>query len=77
MELREIQSSAARHLFLPTNASLLTQPEIAQSMLWIAASKSFQHHGLTGLLKSCLARQTGICEWIKMLIREIAEFPEG
>jgi len=32
MELREIQSSAARHLFWLANAGLLTQLEIAQSM---------------------------------------------
>ena len=72
--LREIQSSAARHLFLLANASLLTQLQIAQCMSLIAASKTFRHYGVTVLLESCLADKLAFVERTKMLIREIAEF---
>ena len=72
--LREIQSSAARHLFLLANASLLTQLQISQCMSLIAASKTFRHYGVTVLLESCLADKLAFVERAKMLIREIAEF---
>jgi ferritin-like metal-binding protein YciE len=72
-ELAEIQSPAAKRLFLLTKLSHLVHLRIGEYMALIAAADLTGKHGVGVLLESCLADKLTFVERTRRVIRRIAE----
>jgi ferritin-like metal-binding protein YciE len=72
-ELAEIQSPAARHLFILAKATHLAHLRFAEYAMLIAASDVTGHFGVGVLLESVLADKLAFLERDKRLVRHIIE----
>jgi len=72
-ELNEIQSPAARRLFVLAKLIHLTHLRIGEYVALIAAADLTGHHGVGVLLESCLADKLAFVERTRRLLRNIAE----
>lgn len=72
-ELNEIQSPAARRLFVLAKLIHLTHLRIGEYVALIAAADLAGHHGVGVLLESCLADKLAFVERTRRLLRNIAE----
>ena len=72
-ELAEIQSPAARHLYILAKASHLAQLRFAEYAMLIAASDVTGHYGVGVLLESVLADKLALLERDRRIIRHIIE----
>jgi len=72
-ELAEIQSPAARHLFILAKALHLVHLRMAEYVALIAAADVSGHYGVGVLLESCLADKLAFVERTRRLIRHIVE----
>lgn len=72
-ELAEIQSPAARHLFILAKAVHLTQLRVAEYVVLVAAADVTGHYGVGVLLESCLADKLAFVERNRRLIRHLFE----
>jgi len=72
-ELAEIQSPAARHLFILAKALHLIHFRIAEYVALTAAADVTGHYGVGVLLESCLADKLAFVERARRLIRKIVE----
>ena len=72
-ELAEIQSPAARHLYILAKASHLAQLRCAEYAMLIAASDVTGHYGVGVLLESVLADKPALLERDRRIIRHIIE----
>ena len=72
-ELAEIQSPAARHLFILAKALHLIHFRIAEYVALTAAADVTGHYGVGVLLESCLADKLAFVERTRRLIRKIVE----
>ena len=72
-ELAEIQSPAARHLFILAKALHLIHFRIAEYVALTAAADVTGHYGVGVLLESCLADKLAFVERTKRLIRNVVE----
>jgi len=72
-ELAEIQSPAARHLYILAKASHLAQLRFAEYAMLIAASDVTGHYGVGVLLESVLADKPALLERDRRIIRHIIE----
>jgi ferritin-like metal-binding protein YciE len=72
-ELGEIQSPAARHLFILAKAMHLTQLRIAEYIVLVAAADVTGHYGVGVLLESCLADKLAFVERNRRLIQRLFE----
>jgi ferritin-like metal-binding protein YciE len=72
-ELAEIQSPAAKHLFVLAKALHLVHLRIAEYVALIAAADVSGHYGVGVLLESCLADKLAFVERTRRLIRHIVE----
>jgi len=68
-ELTEIQSPAARRIFVLAKASRLTHLRIGEYVALIAAADMMEHPAVGVLLESCLADKLAFAERTKRLIR--------
>ena len=76
-ELAEIQSPAARHLFILAKALHLIHFRIAEYVALTAAADVTGHYGVGVLLESCLADKLAFVERTRRLIRDIVEAKVG
>jgi len=67
-EFVEIQTPAAKRLFLLTKINVLTQFQIGEYVGLIAAADFTHHSGISVLLESCLADKLAFVERTKRLI---------
>jgi ferritin-like metal-binding protein YciE len=72
-ELAEIQSPAAKHLFILAKAIHLIHFRIAEYVALIAAADLTGHYGVGVLLESCLADKLAFVERTRRLIRNVIE----
>ena len=72
-ELAEIQSPAARHLYILAKASHLAHLRFAEYAMLIAASDVTGHYGVGVLLESVLADKPALLERDRRIIRPIIE----
>ena len=72
-ELSEIQSPAARRLFVLAKLVHLTHLRIGEYVALVAAADATGHYGVGVLLESCLADKLAFVERTRRLIREIVE----
>ena len=72
-ELAEIQSPAARHLFILAKALHLIHFRIAEYVALTAAADVTGHYGVGVLLETCLADKLAFVERTRRLIRKIVE----
>jgi ferritin-like metal-binding protein YciE len=72
-ELAEIQSPAARHLYILAKASHLAHLRFAEYAMLIAASDVTGHYGMGVLLESVLADKLALLERDRRIIRHIIE----
>jgi ferritin-like metal-binding protein YciE len=69
----EIQSPAAKHLFILAKAIHLIHLRIAEYVALIAAADVTGHYGVGVLLESCLADKLAFVERMRRLIRNVVE----
>ena len=72
-ELSEIQSPAAKHLFILAKATHLTHLRIGEYIALTAAADMTGHFGVGVLLESCLGDYLSFVERTRRLIRHVAE----
>lgn len=72
-ELAEIQSPAARHIFILAKATHLAHLRVAEYVALIAAADITGHFGVGVLLESVLADKLSFLERTRRLIRHIVE----
>ena len=72
-ELAEIQSPAAKHLFILAKAIHLIHLRVAEYVALIAAADVTGHYGVGVLLESCLADKLAFVERTRRLIRKVVE----
>lgn len=72
-ELNEIQSPAARRLFVLAKLVHLTHLRIGEYVALVAAADVSGHYGVGVLLESCLADKLAFVERTRRLIRGIVE----
>jgi len=72
-EVAEIQSPAARRLFILAKAIHLLHLRIAEYVALTAAADITGHYGVGVLLESCLADKLAFVERMRRLIRNIVE----
>jgi ferritin-like metal-binding protein YciE len=72
-ELAEIQSPAARHLFILYKAVHLMHLRIGEYVALTAAADYTGHYAVGSLLETCLADKLALAERTKRLIRKAAE----
>lgn len=72
-ELAEIQSPAAKHLFILVKAVHLTNLRIGEYIALVAAADVTGHYGVGVLLESCLADKLAFVERNRRLIRHLVE----
>ena len=72
-ELAEIQSPAAKHLFILAKALHLIHLRIAEYIALIAAADVSGHYAVGVLLESCLADKLAFVERTRRLIRHMVE----
>ena len=72
-ELNEIQSPAAKRLFILAKLVHLTHLRIGEYMALVAAADATGHYGVGVLLESCLADKLAFVERTRRLIRELVE----
>ena len=72
-EVAEIQSPAAKVLFVLAKASHLTHLRMGEYEVLIAAADMTGHHGVGLLLESCLADQLALMERIRRTVRHLIE----
>ena len=72
-ELAEIQSPAAKRLFILVKALHLIHFRIAEYVALVAAADVTGHHGVGVLLESCLADKLAFVERTRRLIRNVVE----
>jgi len=72
-ELNEIQSPAARHLFVLAKLVHLTHLRIGEYVALIAAADVTGNYGVGVLLESCLADKLAFVERTRHLIRNLVE----
>ena len=72
-ELNEIQSPAAKRLFILAKLVHLTHLRIGEYMALVAAADATGHYGVGVLLESCLADKLAFVERTRRLIRGIVE----
>ena len=72
-ELAEIQSPAAKHLFILAKALHLIHLRIAEYVALIAAADVSGHYGVGVLLETCLADKLAFVERTRRLIRHMIE----
>jgi ferritin-like metal-binding protein YciE len=72
-ELAEIQSSAARHLYILAKAIHLAHLRIAEYTALVAAADVTGHYGVGVLLESVLADKLAFLERDRRLVRHIIE----
>src|SRR5215471_17768453 len=72
-EVNEIQSPAARRLFVLAKLVHLTHLRIGEYVALIAAADVTGHYGVGVLLESCLADKLAFVERTRRLIREFIE----
>ena len=72
-ELAEIQSPAAKHLFILAKALHLIHLRIAEYVALIEAADVSGHYGVGVLLESCLADKLAFVERTRRLIRHLIE----
>ena len=72
-ELAEIQSPAAKHLFILAKAVHLFHLRIAEYVALIAAAGVSGHYGVGVLLETCLADKLAFVERARRLIRHMVE----
>ena len=72
-ELNEIQSPAARRLFVLAKLVHLTHLRIGEYVALVAASDVTGHYGIGVLLESCLADKIAFVERTRRLLREIVQ----
>jgi len=72
-ELAEIQSPAAKHLFILAKANHLTHLRIGEYVTLTAAADLTGHYAVGVLLESCLADRLAFVERNRRLIRHIIE----
>ena len=72
-ELAEIQSPAARHLFILAKAIHLAHLRIAEYTMLVAAADVTGHYGVGVLLESVLADKLAFLERDRRIIRHIIE----
>jgi ferritin-like metal-binding protein YciE len=72
-ELAEIQSPAARHLYILAKATHLAHLRFAEYVMLIAASDVTGHYGVGLLLESVLADKLAFLERTHRLVRHIIE----
>ncbi len=72
-ELSEIQSPAAKALFVLVRASHLTHLRIGEYAALTAAADMTGHHGVGLLLESCLAEKVALTERIRRAVRHLIE----
>src|SRR6516225_7946246 len=72
-ELSEIQSPAARHLYILAKATHLAHLRFAEYAMLIAAADATGHYGVGVLLESVLADKLAFLEHSRRLVRHIIE----
>ena len=72
-ELAEIQSPAAKHLFILAKAIHLLHLRIAEYVALTAAADITGHYGVGVLLETCLADKLAFVERTRRLIRNVVE----
>lgn len=72
-ELNEIQSPAARRLFVLAKLVHLTHLRIGEYAALVAAADATGHYGVGVLLESCLADKLAFVERTRQLIRQVVE----
>ena len=72
-ELEEIQSPAARHLFILAKAIHLMHLRIGEYAALTAAADVTGHYAVGSLLETCLADQLALAERTRRLIRNVVE----
>jgi len=72
-ELNEIQSPAAKRLFVLAKLVHLTHLRIGEYVALVAAADASGHYGVGVILESCLADKLAFVERTRRLIREIVE----
>jgi ferritin-like metal-binding protein YciE len=72
-ELAEIQSPAAKHLFILAKTLHLIHLRMAEYVALIAAADMSGHYGVGVLLESCLADKLAFVERTRRLIRHMVE----
>jgi ferritin-like metal-binding protein YciE len=72
-ELGEIQSPAARHLYILAKAVHLAQLRIAEYVALIAAADVTEHYAVGVLLESALADKLSFLERTRRLMRHVVE----
>jgi ferritin-like metal-binding protein YciE len=72
-ELAEIQSPAARHLYILAKATHLAHLRIAEYTMLVAAADVTGHYGVGVLLESVLADKLAFLERDRRIIRHIIE----
>ena len=72
-ELAEIQSPAAKRLFILAKVLHLIHFRIAEYVALVAAADVTGHHGVGVLLESCLADKLAFVERTRRLIRNVVE----
>ena len=72
-EIAEIQSPAAKALFVLAKASHLTHLRMGEYVVLIAAADMTGHHGVGLLLESCLADKLALTERIRRMVRHLIE----
>jgi ferritin-like metal-binding protein YciE len=72
-EIAEIQSPAAKHLFILAKALHLIHLRIAEYVALIAAADVSGHYAVGVLLESCLADKLAFVERTRHLIRNVVE----
>ena len=70
-EIAEIQSPAAKALFVLAKASHLTHLRMGEYVVLIAAADMTGHHGVGLLLESCLADKLALTERIRRMVRHL------
>jgi ferritin-like metal-binding protein YciE len=72
-EVAEIQSPAAKHLFVLAKLTHLAHLRAAEYEVLVAAADLSGHHGVGVLLETCLADKLAFAERNRRLIRRLAE----
>jgi ferritin-like metal-binding protein YciE len=72
-ELNEIQSPAAKRLFVLAKLVHLTHLQIGEYAALVAAADATGHYGVGVLLETCLADKLAFVERTRRLIREVVE----
>jgi len=72
-ELAEVESPAARKIFVLAKLSQITHLRIGEYVALVAAADSTGHYGVGVLLESCLADELAFVERTRRLIRNAVE----